>query len=427
MGGAMEELTRSYYEASAERPPPRPPLDGDIAVDVCVVGGGFTGLSCALELARAGKSVALLEAARLGWGASGRNGGQVLRGYSTDNLAAPAKAAGVGEKELFDMSMEAVHLVRDRIRQFNIACDWQDGSMLAAIHPRHCRELESMAGELARWNHPVQLLDAAETREHIASRRYCGAMTDDRCGHFHPLKYLLGLARAAADAGVKIYENTAAQSFSETESGAIVRAGKFNIRCEHLALAGNAYLDIDRQLRARIMPVSTYIGATAPMTRDDADNLILERRAVCDMNFVLDYFRVSADHRLLFGGRVSYANREPRDLEKVIRQRMRKVFPQIGDAVFDYVWGGSVAITVNRFPDIGRHGRRAYYAQGFSGHGAALSGFAGKVMADAMLGDSGRLDVFARVRHADFVGGRFLRAPLLVAGMMYYRLRDLVG
>ena len=145
------------------------------------------------------------------------------------------------------------------------------------------------------------------------------------------------------------------------------------------------------------------------------------------MNFVLDYFRVSADHRLLFGGRVSYANREPRDLEKVIRQRMRKVFPQIGDAVFDYVWGGSIAITINRFPDIGRRGQRTYYAQGFSGHGAALSGFAGKVMADAMLGDSGQLDVFARVRHADFVGGRFLRAPLLVAGMMYYRLRDLVG
>ena len=424
--GTMAELINSFYEAGVSRPPPCPPLTGDAVADVCVVGGGYAGLSCALELARGGKSVVVLEAARAGWGASGRNGGQFIRGYSTDELAKPAAQAGVDEKYLFDLSVAAMDLLRARVRQHNINCDLRQGHLLAAIRPRHCREIDELAARLNnRYGYPVRVLDSAETRENIASRRYCGALVDDNSGHLHPLKYLLGLLRAAEDAGAVVHENTAAISVSETGGGAEVKTARGTVRCRAAVLAGNAYLNIPTPLRARVMPVGTYIAATAPLA--EADNLIAAHRAVCDMNFVLDYFRCSADSRLLFGGRGSYTNREPRDLARTMRRRMLAVFPQLSAAPLEYVWGGSVAITMNRFPDIGRRGRATYYAQGFSGHGVALSGFAGKVLADAIQGESGTLDVFGRIKHANFPGGEALRTPLLVLATMYYRLRDLCG
>lgn len=429
----MAELVSSFYEASVERPPPHPPLQGDARADVCVIGAGYTGLSCALELAASGRSVIVLEAARTGWGASGRNGGQVIRGYNSEDVSKQAAQAGVEEKYFFDMSINAVNLVRERIRRHSIDCDWRDGQLLAAVHPRHCRELEEIAEKLDRkFNYPTRLLNLWETREAISSRRYCGALADERSGHLHPLKYLLGLARAAADAGAIIHENTRAISATAQGGGARVRTASGEIRCDSLVLAGNAYLDIDLDvapppLRPRVMPVGTYIGATAPLGEEAAENLVAGRRAVCDMNFVLDYFRCSACARLLFGGRVSYSNREPRDLRRVMRRRMLAVFPQLDGESLEYAWGGSVAITANRFPDIGRRGQSTYYAQGYSGHGVAMSGFAGKVLASAILGDSEILDVFARVPHVAFPGGRRLRTPLLVLGMLYYRMRDLLG
>ncbi len=425
----MAELIDSYYEAGVSRPPPAPPLKGGTRADVCVIGGGFTGLSCALELALSGKSVAVLEAERVGWGASGRNGGQFIHGYSTEELKKPAAQAGVDEKYLFDMSLEAINLLRRRISQYNIDCDMQQGHLLAALHARHCRELERMADKMTnRYAYPARLLDMAETRAAIASRKYCGALADDNSGHLHPLKYLLGLARAAENAGAVIYENTAARSAEEIPGGARVLAADGEVNCDAAVLAGNAYLRIAPPLRARVMPVGTYICATAPLGEDAANNLIAARRGVCDMNFVLDYFRCSADFRMLFGGRVSYSNNEnPKNLARSLRRRMSAVFPQIAAVPLEYVWGGSLAITANRFPDIGRRGRALYYAQGFSGHGLAMSGFSGKILADAICGDTEKLDIFGRVRHADFIGGERMRTPLLVLGMLYYRLRDLLG
>lgn len=422
-----EGLVDSYYEASVKRPPVTAALSHDTTVDVCVIGGGYTGLSCSLELARAGQSVAILEAARVGWGASGRNGGQIIHGYSTGDLAAPATQAGVSEKYLFDLSVEAMQLLRQRVREFNINCDLHDGYMEVALHARHCRELEQSADILInRYGYPVRLLDLTETRENIASRCYCGALVDDNSGHLHPLKYLLGLARAANEAGVRLYEGTRATAVSESNAGVRVSTAQGTVRCRQVVLAGNAYLDIVPKLRTRIMPVSTYIGATRPLGHEVAGNLIAAGRGVCDSNVVLDYFRCSADSRLLFGGRASYSNQMPKNLAVFIQRRMEKVFPQLTDVPLEYVWGGSVAITLNRFPDIGRQGRALYYAHGFSGHGVALSGFAGKVLAEALLGDSGRLDMFGRVKHANFIGGRMLRMPLLVLAMLYYQLRDLL-
>ncbi|MBE8157786.1 MAG: FAD-binding oxidoreductase [Betaproteobacteria bacterium] len=425
----MAELVDSYYEVGVQRAPPAPPLRGQTTADVCVVGGGLTGISCALELAQAGKSVVVVESERIGWGASGRNGGQFIHGYAAEDLQKPAAQTGADEKYLFDMSLAAINLLRARIEKYKIDCDLRQGYLSAALHARHCRELERAADKMInRYGYPVQILDAAETRAAISSRRYCGALADDNSGHLHPLKYVLGLARAAADSGVVFYENTAATRVEETGAGVAIKTTEGEVRCKETVLAGNAYLSVEPKLRARIMPVGTYVGATAPLGAEAAGNLIAAGRAVCDMNFVLDYFRCGADHRLLFGGRVSYSNNQyPKNLPKVLRRRMSAVFPQIADVPLEYVWGGSLAITLNRFPDIGRRGRAVYYAQGFSGHGLALSGFAGKVLADAITGDAEKLDVFGRVRHANFIGGAGLRAPLLVLGMLYYRLRDLLG
>ena len=422
-----EALAPSYYEASVSRPPPSPPLRGDVRADCCVVGGGFAGLSCALELSRAGRSVVVLEARRIGWGASGRNGGQFLLGYSTDNLSAPARDAGVSEKALFQLSADAVGLLRARVSEFGIDCDLRDGHLLAAVKPRHARELESYVEKLSRdYDYPVRLLDLMETREIIASRRFVAAMADDNSGHLHPLKYALGLARAARESGAVVYENAPVVSFSESDNGAVVWTRDGKVLCDNIVLACNAYLgELALGPRARVMPVGTFIGATTPLG-DAADNLIANDSCVCDMNFVLDYFRLSADKRLLYGGRVSYSNREPRDLRAAIGRRVALTFPQLSGAELEYAWGGSVAITRSRFPNLSREGRRVYCAQGFSGHGLALSGFAGKVIADAIRGDAEKFDVFARVRHAKFPGGKALRAPMLVLGMLYYRLRDLL-
>lgn len=420
-------LPRSYYEASAERPAITPPLAGELCADVCVVGGGYTGLSCALELARHGRKVVVLESETTGWGASGRNGGQFLHGFSTDNLAPIAKMAGVDEKTLFNFSRAAIDLLRARIREHSIDCDLQQGYMLAAAKPRHYRQLADYHSRLHGFGYQTDLLDAADTRAVIASRRYHGAVYDNNSGHLHPLKYLLGLAKAARDAGAVICEQSPAISHKRIGGKLIINTPSGAVKCAQAVLAGNAYQgELMPSLRARIMPVGSYIGATRPLGEERARKLIANGASVCDTRFVLDYYRISADWRLLFGGRVSYINlgAEAAGLRASLRRRIAHVFPQMADEELDYFWGGSVAITASRFPDIGRRGDW-YYAHGFSGHGVALSGYCGALVAAAMCGDAEEFDIFARVRHRRFFGGRFLRAPMLAAAMSYYRLRDL--
>ncbi len=419
------EICPSYYEASVTRPPSQPSLKGDETADVCVIGGGFTGMSCALQLALAGRKVVLLESELVAWGASGRNGGQFIKGYSTDNLQGHAKAAGVDEKFLFDLSLQAIDLLRRRVRDYQIDCQLKQGYMLAAIKAKHCLELEERRKKLQSYGYDTCLLDSTETRNIISSRRFCGAMFDENSGHLHPLKYALGLAQAAIMAGVKVYENTKAVGISQKNNKITVMTNDGAVICNQAVLAGNAYQEnIIPRLRARIMPVGTYIAATEDLG-EAADNLITNGAGVCDMNFVLDYFRC-LNQRMLFGARVSYSNIPPSNLKENVRARMELVFPQLSDKKIEYIWGGLVAITQNRFPDIGRHDKNIYYAQGYSGHGLAMSGFAGAVVADAIIGDSEKFDVFSRIRHRPFPGGRMFGRPLLVLGMLYYRLRDLL-
>ncbi|ADV27914.1 FAD dependent oxidoreductase [Pseudoxanthomonas suwonensis 11-1] len=415
----------SWYAASAAPLPEQPVLEGAVEADVCILGAGYTGLTAALELAEAGYSVVVVEAQRVGWGASGRNGGQAIVGYGCEQETLERLLGPDEARLLFDYSREAMDRLRGRIARHGIECDWRDGHAHVPIKPRQERALRAGIIEMAgRYDYPLEWWDRARLRQELASDRYLGAMYDSASGHLHPLEYCLGLARAALAAGVRIYEQS---PVVELVHGAkpVLRTARGQATGEFAVLAGNAWLrGIAPELESRVMPVGTYIAATAPLGEEAARALIRNDMAVADVNWALDYFRLSRDHRLLFGGRASYSSYPPPNLCGVMRRRIRKVFPQLADVPIDYLWGGYVDISLNRAPHWGRMGNNVYYAQGFSGHGVATTGLAGRLVAEAIAGQSRRLDVFAKIPHAPFPGGRLLRMPLLVAAMAWYRLRD---
>lgn len=415
----------SWYAASALAAPAHPPLRGAQQSDVCVLGAGLTGLCSALELAEAGYRVTVLEAERVGWGASGRNGGQVIFGFSCGESKLERLLGAADARRLFDWSIEGVDLVRERIARHAIDCAWRDGHAHVAIRPRQVDELRRWNDELTdRYHYPLQWWTREQLYEQLASPRYLGGLYDPRSGHLHPLNYTLGIAAAASAAGVRIHEGS---RVLRIERGArpVLHTAQGSVRCDFVVLAGNALVRrVAPQLDRKIMPVGTYVGATAPLGRDLAQSLIRNDMAVADMNWALDYFRLSTDHRLLFGGRASYSNLPPPNLRSVMRARMRRVFPQLRGVDFEYLWGGVIDISRNRAPHWGRLDANVYFAQGFSGHGVAATGLAGRVIAEAIRRQSERLDVFARIRHRDFPGGRVLRTPLLVAAMAWFKLRD---
>ena len=415
----------SWYAASAAPLPEQPVLEGAVEADVCILGAGYTGLTAALELAEAGYSVVVVEAQRVGWGASGRNGGQAIVGYGCEQETLERLLGPDEARLLFDYSREAMDRLRGRIARHGIECDWRDGHAHVPIKPRQERALRAGIIEMAgRYDYPLEWWDRARLRQELASDRYLGAMYDSASGHLHPLEYCLGLARAALAAGVRIYEQS---PVVELVHGAkpVLRTARGQATGEFAVLAGNAWLrGIAPELESRVMPVGTYIAATAPLGEEAARALIRNDMAVADVNWALDYFRLSRDHRLLFGGRASYSSYPPPNLCGVMRRRIRKVFPQLADVPIDYLWGGYVDISLTRAPHWGRMGNNVYYAQGFSGHGVATTGLAGRLVAEAIAGQSRRLDVFAKIPHSPFPGGRLLRMPLLVAAMAWYRLRD---
>ena len=417
----------SYYAATANPWASAPALAGEMFCDVCVVGGGITGCSAALHLAERGYDVVLLEAQSIGWGASGRSGAQVIVGFAReiDRIAAAVGAADA--RRLWDMSIEAVDLVKTQITRHAINCDWQDGQIHVALKARQRDELHNYQQLLAEhYDYPLQLIEGPDLRALLASPRYCAGMFDRRSGHLHPLNYTLGLAEAARAAGVRVFEHSKVAGFDSTPTPQVrTRNGVVNAR--HLVFAGNAYLDrLVPPLARKIIPVGTYIVASEPLGATRARELIANNMAVTDINFVLDYYRLSVDHRMLFGGRVSYTAHTPRNLAATMQARMVRVFPQLAGVKLDYAWGGLVDISLNRTPHFGRLSPNVYFAQGFSGHGMALTGLAGKLIAEAIAGTAERFDVFARIPHHDFPGGRLLRIPALLLGTFYYRLRDLL-
>ncbi len=418
----------SWYAASAHAFDGLPAVRGEVRCDVCVIGGGLTGLSAAIELAERGYEVVVLEGRRIGWGASGRSGGQVIPGYACEINKIAQLTSLADARRLWQMSLEAVELVRERIARHGIQCDWRSGQLHVAIKPRHVAELARFRRELEETYDDSTMISLGgdELSQHIRSPRYIGGLFDPRGGHVHPLNFTLGLAQAARAAGVKIYEHSLAEKITRGAQP-MVQLAEGQVRARQIVVAGNASLGpLVPELDARIMPVGTYIIASEPLGEARARELLPTDAAVTDINFVLDYFRLSADHRMLFGGRVSYSGLTPPNLAESMRRRMVAVFPSLADVKVSHAWGGFVDITMNRAPHFGRIGQNLYFAQGFSGHGMAITGLAGRLIAEAIAGDSARLDVFARIPHRVFPGGRWLRTPSLMLAMLYYRLRDLL-
>jgi gamma-glutamylputrescine oxidase len=422
------EHVASYYAATAHAAPARPTLEGDTRADVCVIGAGIGGCSAALDLASRGYRVVLLEAHRVGWGASGRSGGQAIFGFGTSQEKIVSQVGVEDARRMWDVSVEALQLLRQRVAEHAIDCDLAWGHLHVATKARQRRELLELQQELAdRYGYrSPRFLERAEVESLLATRRYCAGLYDAGSGHLHPLNYTLGLARAAEAAGVRIYESSAATSIRPGNPVRIATE-RGTVSADHALLARGGYVEGLRTTADwRVMPVGTYVVSTEPLGAERIRALMRENVAVADVNFVLDYFRRSADHRLLFGGRVSYSGIDAVDTGRATRARMIRVFPQLADVRLDHVWGGFVDITMSRAPDFGRIAPNVLYLQGFSGHGIAMAGMAGRLAAEAIAGQAERFDLFGRLPHRVFPGGRALRTPALVLGMLWYRLRDLI-
>ncbi|GLX89709.1 FAD-dependent oxidoreductase [Pseudomonas fragi] len=422
--------TASYYAASSLPQPDHPVLQGEHVADVCVVGGGFTGLNTALELAERGMSVILLEAHKIGWGASGRNGGQLIRGvgHGLEQFEGIIGKDGVRQMKL--MGLQAVEIVRQRVERFNIACDLTWGYCDLANKPRDLEGFAEEADELRSlgYRHETRLLQANEVRSVVGSDRYVGGFVDMGSGHLHPLNLALGEAGAAAQLGVKLFEHSAV---TRIDYGPQVRVhtAQGSVRANSVVLGCNAYLkDLNPQLSGKVLPAGSYIIATEPLSEAQAHALLPQNMAVCDQRVALDYYRLSADRRLLFGGACHYSGRDPQDIAAYMRPKMLEVFPHLKDVKIDYQWGGMIGIGANRLPQIGRlpDQPNVYFAQAYSGHGVNATHLAGKLLAEAISGQhSDGFDLFAKVPHITFPGGKYLRSPLLALGMLWHRLKEL--
>lgn len=421
---AAIELPRTAYGGNSSFPA-QARLEGIERADVCILGAGLTGLSTAIELAESGLKVVVLEARRVGWGASGRNGGQAIFGFGCDQSRIAAEVGMDLSRQMFDWSLEGIRLIHERCDRFRIDCDWRPGHAHVPIKPRQVGELQAWRQDLGEnYGYSLEWWSADELRAQLASERYLGALFDPRSGHLDPLKYVRGLAQAALSLGVRIFEASPVTQLQRGEHP-VLRTAQGEVHCDFAVLAGNAYVHgIAPELDSRIMPVGTYVGATESLGEAGAAALIGNNMAVADVNWALDYFRLSPDHRLLFGGRASYSTLPPPNLRRTLQRRMTRVFPQLAEVRMETVWGGYVDISMSRAPHWGRLGSNVYFAQGFSGHGVAATGLAGRVIAEAIRGQVERLDAFAKIQHRPFPGGRMFRTPMLVAAMAWFKLRD---
>jgi gamma-glutamylputrescine oxidase len=421
-----------FYETTVNRPA-WSSLQQDSEADVVVVGGGLAGLSTALELAESGQSVILLEAERLCGHASGRNGGQAISGYACGQAWLDAHLGLAAGQQLWQLSLASVQLMQERIQRFNIDCQPVWSYLSVADRPRKARALRDEQAYMQQHHgHQMHWVEGAELRQHIESDQYVAGLLDPASGHLNPLRYGLGIAQAARTAGAQLHEHSPALSMDKEGSDWLVRTAQGQVRARQVVLAGNSGLRwqsprLATRLHARIMPVGTYIIATEALSPSQADALLPSNAAVCDNNFVLDYFRLSGERRMLFGGRVSYTAATPSQLTHTMRQRMLRVFPSLRHTRIDHTWGGFVDISRERAPDWGQLAPGVFFMQGFSGHGLAATTLAGRVIRQALLGDRHALGLFERIRQSPFPGGAALRIPLLLLGTSYYRLRDWLG
>lgn len=427
------EHAHSYYAATANSLAPYPTLASDLMADVCVIGGGFTGVNTAIELAQRGLSVILLEARRIGWGASGRNGGQLIRGVGHDVSGFARFVGEEGVRYLERAGTDSVALVGNRIVAHGIDCDLRWGFCeLANTKAQFAAFKAEQQGLVdSGYAHETRLVGPEQIRQQVVnSGVYAGGLVDMGSGHLHPLNLVLGEARLAQSLGVQIFEQSPVLELIHG-STAQVRCAGGSVRAGRLVLACNAHLEeLEPNLSGKVLPAGSYIIATEPLAPEVAAQLIPQNLALCDQKVGLDYYRLSADRRLLFGGACHYSGRDPADIGAYMRPHMLKVFPQLADVRIDYQWGGKIGISANRFPQVGRLSQHpnVFYAQGYSGHGLNVTHWCAKLLAEAIhAGHSQGFDVFSAVPHMTFPGGPMLRSPLLALGMFWYRLRELLG
>ena len=423
----MTVSSTSIYEAEFANRPRYGRCEAPQTSDVAIVGGGLTGMSAALTLAEAGFSVTLLEAGQIGTGGSGRNGGHLCQGWSSD-FAKISRQLSTEEADIaWQSGMAAVDLVTSQIDRYGIDCDLRFGYLHAALHDRQMRDLdaEQEEWEARGYSHFTRLGDRAALAEHIGSDAYVGALHDTGCGQIQPLKYLHGLAAAAIKAGAAIFEDSPVRSIRRGPHKTLVLADGTEITAGIVMLCGNAYLaDVGLpEMKTRLAPVTSSILATRPLSENMVRQLLPTGAAVADCNAALNYYRIDAHNRMIFGGRASYSNVEFGNVEPDLRRRMTAVFPILADAETEQVWSGKIGITVNRIPHFGRTSDDIYFVQGFSGHGVALSGQAGSILARAVIGDATEFDIMSSLTHLPFPGGP-LRTPALALGMAWFKLRD---
>jgi glycine/D-amino acid oxidase-like deaminating enzyme len=421
-----EEHTRSYYAATAHWQTHYPRLQGAHRCDVAVVGAGFTGLSAALFLAERGYDVAVIEANRVGWGASGRNGGQLIDGF-VEIEKIEKRLGATAAKIAWQMGIECRDIVLQRIEQYSIDCDLKLGYLDLALRPSDMAQFRSGIEDKRRMGYPheVRMVEREEIASVVGSSLYIGGMINAANGHLHPLNLCLGEARAIEQHQGRIFEQSPILRVEHGANPAVHTADGI-VHAKKVVLAGNAYLGrAEPRLFGRVIPAGSYMIATEQLDDELARELLPQDHAACDQRVVLDYFRLSADKRLLFGGFCNYSGRDPKDITASLRPKMLHVFPQLEKARIEFEWGGYIGISMNRIPQLGRIEGNTYYAQGYSGHGLAPTHIAGKVLADAIGGDFERFDVFEKIHHWWLPGGKWFANPALAAGMLYYRMKDL--
>ncbi len=422
----MTTHVNSYYAATAHKQDARPALAGSVSADVCVVGAGFTGINAALELAERGVSVVVLEAVRVGFGASGRNGGQIVNGYSRDLDVISARYGEKAGRLIGSLANEGGDIIRARAQKYDIQCDLREGMLITALTHKQMRGLEH---HIKTWRgfgfEQFELLDKAGLAPHVVTERYVGGLLDKRGGHIHPLNLVQGEAAAFESLGGRIFENSPVVSVDM--ENAVVKTASGEVRAKTVLMCGNAYLHgVLPNLENRVMPVSTQVLATEPLGAE------MERRlpsGVCveDANYVLDYFRRTADGRLLYGGGIVYGGTDPVSIKAKVLPLMLKTFPSLKDARIDFTWSGNFALTLTRFPQIGKLAPKVYFSHGDSGHGVTTTHLLARLLAESVTGDNARFEVFAGLPYFPFPGGKMFRVPLTVAGSWWYRARDVLG
>ena len=417
----------SYYAATRNDDSAYGPLAGDRQADVCVIGGGFTGIATALTLAERGYRVCLLEQHRIGWGASGRNGGQLIGGMSGEKSLLDHWGPRIADT-LFEISYRGHDIIAERVARYGIDCDLKYGYKDVAVRPRHLRDQRAWYEDLCSrgMERQVRLVPREELSGLLGTDRYLGGLNNNRNGHLHPLTLCLGEANAAAALGVSIHEGTTVTDILHGSKPVVVSPGG-RVTADFVILAGNAYLSLKlKPLSGLLFPAGSFIIGTEPLSAEEVATINPLDLAVCDQNEVLDYFRLSADRRMLFGGRCNYSGREPRSIEAAMLPRMRRIFPQLAEKRIDYAWGGKIGIVPNRVPLLGRIDRNIFYAMGYSGHGVNMTHVCGEIMADVVSGTCERMDVFAAMPHRRIPLGQWFGNQLVAMGMLYYRLRDIL-